>query len=213
LNLDHRTLLTWTCWAPDSWRQPKMLTERRENEQDAQRRMLNAESPGMIRRSVASKGDDMSVDVGSKGPDFTLMNQDRQPVTLSQQRGKPVVLAFFPAAFSSVCQKELCTFRDSMAQLNKAQAEVFGISVDTFFALKAFQDQQHLNFQLLSDFNKQVIRDYGAFNEDMIGLKGIAKRAVFVLDKDGVVRYREVLDDARNEPNYQKVLDTVASFG
>ena len=154
----------------------------------------------------------MSADVGSKAPDFTLTNQDRQPVTLSQQRGKPVVLAFFPAAFSSVCKKELCTFRDSLAQLNKAQAQVFGISVDTFFAFKAFQDQQQLNFPLLSDFNKQVIRDYGVFNEDMIGLKGIAKRAVFVLDKDGIVRHREVLDDARNEPNYQKVYGAVAGL-
>ena len=136
----------------------------------------------------------MAADVGSKAPDFTLMNQDREPVTLSQLRGKPVVLAFFPAAFSGVCQKELCTFRDSMGQLSKANAQVFGISVDTFFALKAFQDQQKLNFPLLSDFNKQVIRDYGAFNEDMIGLKGIAKRAVFVIDKDGIgpqrVRHR-----------------------
>jgi peroxiredoxin len=152
----------------------------------------------------------MPADVGSKAPDFTLMNQDRQPVTLSQQRGKPVVLAFFPAAFSSVCEKELCTFRDSMAQLNRTNAQVFGISVDTFFALKAFQDQQHLTFPLLSDFNKQVIRDYGVFNEDMIGLKGIAKRAVFVLDKDGTVRYSEVLEDARNEPSYQKILDSLA---
>ena len=154
----------------------------------------------------------MSVDVGSKAPDFTLTNQDRQPMTLSQQLGRPVVLAFFPAAFSSVCQKELCTFRDAIAQLNRANAQVLGISVDTFFALKAFQDQQHLTFPLLSDFNKQVIKQYGVFNEDMIGLKGIAKRAVFVIDKDGVVRHREVLDDARNEPNYQKVFDTLASM-
>ena len=154
----------------------------------------------------------MSVDVGSKAPDFTLMNQDRQPVTLSQLRGRPVVLAFFPAAFSGTCQKELCTFRDSMAQLNRANALVLGISVDTFFALKAFQEQQSLTFPLLSDFNKQVIRDYDSFNEDMIGLKGIAKRSVFVLDKEGTVRYREVLDDARNEPNYQKVFDTLASL-
>ena len=155
----------------------------------------------------------MSADVGSKAPDFTLNNQDRQPVTLSQQRGKPVVLAFFPAAFSSVCEKELCTFRDSLSQLNTSNAQVFGISVDTFFALKAFHDQQKLNFPLLSDFNKQVIRDYGVFNEDMIGLKGIAKRAVFVLDKDGVVRHREVLEDARNEPDYKKVMDSLASLG
>ena len=154
----------------------------------------------------------MPVDVGSKAPDFTLTNQDRQPVTLSEQRGKPVVLAFFPAAFSSVCTKELCTFRDSMARLGQANAQVYGISVDTFFTLKAFQDHEKLTFPLLSDFNKQVIRDYGVFNEDMIGLKGIAKRGVFVLDKDGVVRHREVIDDARNEPNYDKVFETLASL-
>jgi peroxiredoxin len=154
----------------------------------------------------------MSVDVGTKAPDFTLMNQDREPVTLSAQQGHPVVLAFFPAAFSSVCTKELCTFRDSLAQLNSAQAQVYGISVDTFFTLKAFQDDQKLTFPLLSDFNKQAIREYGVFNEDMIGLKGIAKRAVFVIDKDGVVRHAEVLEDARNEPDYGKVLSTVSSL-
>ena len=154
----------------------------------------------------------MSVDVGTLAPDFTLMNQDRQPVTLSAQRGHPVVLAFFPAAFSSVCQKELCTFRDSLGRLKNANAQVLGISVDSFFALKAFHDQQRLTFPLLSDFNKQVIRDYGVFNDDMIGLKGIAKRAVFVIDKDGVVWHREVLEDARNEPDYDKVFAKLASL-
>ena len=154
----------------------------------------------------------MSVDVGSKAPDFILMNQDRQPVTLSGQHGHTVVLAFFPAAFSSVCTKELCTFRDDLGRLNDANAQVYGISVDTFFALKAFQTDQQLTFSLLSDFNKQVIRDYGVFNEDMIGLKGIAKRAVFVIDKDGIVRYREILEDARNEPDYQKLLAAVSQL-
>ena len=154
----------------------------------------------------------MSIDVGSKAPDFTLISDDRQPVTLSALRGRPVVLAFFPAAFSSVCTKELCTFRDSLGRLNRADAQVFGISVDTFFTLKAFHDQQQLTFLLLSDFNKQAIRDYGVFNEDMIGLKGIAKRAVFVIDKDGIVRHREVLEDARNEPDYEKVFSTLASL-
>ncbi len=154
----------------------------------------------------------MSVDVGTPAPDFTLINDDRQPVTLSQLRGQPVVLAFFPAAFSSVCQKELCTFRDSMARLNAAHAQVLGISVDTFFALKAFRDQQHLTFPLLSDFNKEVIQSYGVFNENMIGLKGIAKRAVFVVDENGVVRYREVLEDARNEPNYEAVLKSLPTI-
>ena len=152
------------------------------------------------------------IDAGAKAPDFTLTNQDREAVTLSGLKGQPVVLAFFPAAFSSVCTRELCTFRDNLARLNQAKARVFGISVDTFFTLKAFQTDQKLAFPLLSDFNKQVIRDYGVFNEDMIGLKGIAKRAVFVIDKDGVVRHRQVLDDARNEPDYEQVFAALATL-
>ena len=155
----------------------------------------------------------MSLDVGAKAPDFTLVNQDREPVTLSTQRGRPVVLAFFPAAFSSVCTKELCTFRDSLAALNRANAQVYGISVDTFFTLKAFQSAEGLTFPLLSDFNKEVIRAYGVFNEEMIGLKGISKRAVFVLDKDGMIRHREVLEDARNEPDYGRAIAAAGAVG
>ena len=155
----------------------------------------------------------MSVDVGAKAPDFTLPNQDREPVTLSEQlKNGPVVLAFFPAAFSSVCQKEMCTFRDSANALNSVKAKVLGVSVDTFFALKAWGDENKLNFPLLSDFNKDVIGKYGVVNPDMIGLKGIAKRAVFVIDKSGVVRHREVLEDARNEPDYGKINEALAAL-
>jgi peroxiredoxin len=155
----------------------------------------------------------MSVDVGAQAPDFTLPNQDREAVTLSDQLKKgPVVLAFFPAAFSSVCTKEMCTFRDTIGELKQAKANVLGVSVDTFFAQKAWADQQQLNFPLLSDFNKDVIRKYGVVNPDMIGLKDIAKRAVFVIDRDGVVRHREVLDDARNEPDYGKVTQALAAL-
>lgn len=155
----------------------------------------------------------MSVNVGDKAPNFTLMNQDRQPVTLSDalQQG-PVVLAFVPAAFSSTCQAELCTFRDSIGTLNAARAQVFGISTDTFFTLKAWADQQQFNFPLLSDYNKDVIRLYGVVNPDMIGLRDIAKRAVFVIDQQGTVRHRQVLEDARNEPDYQQVFAAVASL-
>jgi glutaredoxin-dependent peroxiredoxin len=154
----------------------------------------------------------MPVDVGAKAPDFTLPNQDREQVTLSEQLKKgPVVLAFFPAAFSGVCTKEMCTFRDTMAELNKVGANVLGVSVDTFFSLKAWADQQKLNFPLLSDFNKDVIRKYDVVNPDMIGLKDISKRAVFVIGRDGAVRHREVLDDARNEPDYGKVRQALAS--
>jgi peroxiredoxin len=155
----------------------------------------------------------MSVDVGAKAPDFTLHNQDRENVTLSEELKKgPVVLAFFPAAFSGTCQKEMCTFRDSATDLNKVDAQVLGVSTDTFFALKAWGDQQKLNFPLLSDYNKDVIRQYGVVNPDMIGLKDIAKRSVFVIDRRGIVRHREVLDDARNEPNYDDVKKTLASL-
>ena len=155
----------------------------------------------------------MSIDVGAKAPDFTLMNQDREPVTLSEQlKQGPVVLAFFPAAFSGTCTKEMCTFRDAASELNNVHAKVLGISVDTFFAQKAWADAQHLNFPLLSDFNKTVIRQYDVVNPDMIGLKDISKRAVFVIDRHGVVRHREVLDDARNELDYGKVTEALAAL-
>jgi peroxiredoxin len=123
-----------------------------------------------------------------------------------------VVLAFFPAAFSGTCTTEMCTFRDSIATLNRASARVLGISVDTFFALKAWADAQHLEFPLLSDFNKVVIRAYDVVNPEMIGLKEIAKRAVFVIDRNGAIRYREVLDDARNEPEYEKVFEALSQL-
>ena len=114
----------------------------------------------------------MSVEVGAKAPDFTLPNQDREPVTLSEQlKAGPVVLAFFPAAYSGTCQKEMCTFRDSASSLNNVKAKVMGVSVDTFFALKAWADAQQFTFPLLSDYNKTAIRQYGVVNPDMIGLK------------------------------------------
>jgi peroxiredoxin len=111
-----------------------------------------------------------------------------------------------------VCQTEMCTLRDSANALNSVKAKVLGVSTDTFFALKAWGDQNKLNFPLLSDYNKDVIGKYGVVNPDMIGLKNIAKRSVFVIDKGGVVRHREVLDDARNEPNYEKITQTLASM-
>jgi glutaredoxin-dependent peroxiredoxin len=155
----------------------------------------------------------VSVEVGAKAPDFTLPNQNRQPVTLSEQLKKgPVVLAFFPGAFSGTCTSELCTFRDSSSELNTVGATVVGVSTDTFFALKAWADAQKFTFPLLSDYNREVLGQYGVVNPDMIGLKNIAKRAVFVIDRNGIVRYREVLDDARNEPDYAKIKQTVATL-
>ncbi|MFN8061014.1 MAG: redoxin domain-containing protein [Vicinamibacterales bacterium] len=141
--------------------------------------------------------------VGKPAPEFTLPNQDRQPVALREEWSKgPVILAFFPAAFSSVCTSELCTLRDRFAALAGSRARVFGVSVDSFFALAAFAKAEHLPYPLLSDFNKDVIRLYDVYNPDMIGLKGVAKRAVFLIDGAGVVRHEQVVDDARLEPDY-----------
>ena len=156
----------------------------------------------------------MAVDVGSKAPDFTLVNQDREPVTLSQQLGQSnVVLAFFPGAFSGTCTREFCNLRDTMSNFRNVNAKVLGISTDTFFALKAWDDQQKLGFPLLSDYNKEVIGKYGVVNPDMIGLKNIARRAVFAIDRHGIVRYREVLEDARNEPDYRKLNEELTAIG
>ncbi len=155
----------------------------------------------------------MAVEVGSKAPDFALANHDRESVTLSGELKKGhVVLAFFPGAFSGTCTKEMCRFRETMSGFKGANASVLGVSTDTFFALKAWRDQQHFEFQLLSDYNKDVIKAYDVVNPDMIGLKNIAKRAVFVIDTGGVVRYREVLDDARNEPDYGKLSEALSKL-
>jgi peroxiredoxin len=157
-------------------------------------------------RIAHAKESGMAVEVGAKAPDFTLPNQDNTPVTLSEVLKKgPVVLAFLPGAFSGTCTSEMCKFRDSAAQLNQVQATVIGVSVDTFFALKAWGQAESFTFPLLSDYNRIAIRLYDVVNPDMIGLKNIAYRAVFVIGRDGIVRYREVLDDARNEPDYAKV--------
>ncbi|MBE3088472.1 MAG: peroxiredoxin [Chloroflexi bacterium] len=155
----------------------------------------------------------MTVAVGTKAPDFTLPNQDLQPVTLSAHLGrKNTVLAFFPAAFTSVCTKEMCTFRYSIARLNTADAVVYGISVDTPFTLKVFAKEQGLTFPLLSDFNKDVIHRYGVVIEDLLGLKGLARRAVFVIDKAGVIRYSEVLENAGSEPDYARLMGALAGL-
>lgn len=154
----------------------------------------------------------MSATVGSHAPDFTLPNQDRQPVTLSAAAGKNVVLAFFPAAFSSVCQKELCYFRDQLGNLNSANATVYGISVDTPFALKEFSKQNALTFDLLSDFNKDAITKFDVVNPDMLGMKGISKRAVFVIDGSGVIRHRQVTASPGDEPDYAKVHEALAGI-
>ena len=152
----------------------------------------------------------MSVQVGQAAPDFTLKNTDMQDVSLNAFRGqKNVVLLFVPLAFTGVCTTELCSVRDNLANYANLNAEVFGISVDSPFSQKAWKEKEQLNFALLSDFNRQAVKAYGAQYDSLLGFQGVAKRAAFVIDKQGTVRYAEVLEDARNLPNFEKINETL----
>lgn len=149
----------------------------------------------------------VGVIVGEKAPDFTLLDIDLRPRNLSEFLGKKLVLVFFPGAFTSVCTKELCTFRDSMARFNELKAQVVGISVNDPFSNKGFAEKNLLTFPLLSDYNRDIIRLYNIELKNFAGMIGysVAKRSVFVLDKNGIVRYRWISEDPGIEPNYEEV--------
>ena len=153
-------------------------------------------------------------DIGSDAPDFTLFDQKRETVTLSELRGKNVVLAFFPAAFTGVCEKELCTFRDSLAAFNDLEASVFGISVDAPFANAAFADKNSINFQVLSDYSRAAVNAYEVAHDDFAGMTGYtaAKRSVFVVDKEGKLRFSWVADNPGQEPDYDAVQAAVKAL-
>ena len=156
----------------------------------------------------------MSVEVGHKPPDFQLPDQDRKQLTLTDFLGKKTVLAFFPGAFTSVCTKEMCTFRDSMQVLNSLKAQVVGISVNDPFTNKAFAEANKLQFPILSDYTRDTIRKFNVFHEDFAGLRGYiaAKRSVFVLDSNGTVRYRWVSEDPGKQPDYEEVKKVLAKI-
>lgn len=148
----------------------------------------------------------MSVLQGQQAPDFTLYNTLKQPVQLSSLRGSKVVLLFFPAAFTGTCTKELCSVRDDLSWYNNVNAKVFGISTDAVFSLIRYKEEQNLNFELLSDFNKTVCGTYGSQYETFIlDMKGVAKRSAFVIDENGVVVYAEVLESAGDIPDFDKI--------
>ena len=147
----------------------------------------------------------MNLTKGDKAPDFTLKNTEGEEVTLSDQLDRNVVLLFFPLAFSSVCTKELCYTRDHHNDFEELNARVFGISVDSFFTLKAFKKARDFNFELLSDFNKNVSKKYDALYEDFLGYKGVAKRSAFVIGVDGTIKYTEILEDAGELPDFDAV--------
>jgi len=152
----------------------------------------------------------MAIQLGQKAPDFALYDDNKNPVKLSDQKGKNVLLLFFPFAFTSTCTKELCSIRDNYNIYEKLNAQVYGISVDSVHTLKKFRQEQNLNFPLLSDFNKDVSKEYDSLYDTFgLGMKGVSKRAAFVIDKEGVIKYAEVLENASDLPNFDAIQQTL----
>jgi len=156
----------------------------------------------------------MPIKLGDNAPDFTLKDTDRNDRSLKEFLGKKIVLAFFPGAFTGVCTKEMCTFRDSLSNLSGLNAQIVAVSVDSPFSNKAFADANGLKFPVLSDYNRDAIKKYGIVHDGFAGLKGYtaAFRSVFVLDKDGIVKYAWVSENPGVEPRYDEVMKALASF-
>jgi peroxiredoxin len=143
---------------------------------------------------------------GDLAPDFTLYDSAKNKVTLSEHRGNNVLLLFFPLAFTSVCTAELCSVRDNFKIYEGFAAKPFGISVDSLYTLAKFKEDQHLNFSLLSDFNKDVSKLYGTLYDDFsFGMHGVSKRSAFIIDKNGIVQYAEVLENAGAQPKFEVI--------
>ena len=155
----------------------------------------------------------MAIKAGDKAPLFTLHASDTSEVNLSDYAGRNVVVLFFPLAFTGVCTAELCSMRDALADYNNMDTDVLAISVDSPFTLAKFRESEGFNFPLLSDFNKEVSRQYGSLYDTFVfGMEGVSKRSAFVVDKEGVVRYAEVLESAGDLPNFAAVKETLASL-
>ena len=154
----------------------------------------------------------MSLKIGYKAPDFKLKNTEGKEINLSDYKGrKNVVLLFFPLAFTSTCTEELCSTRDNMKVYSSFNAEVLAISVDSFFTLKEFKKAQNLNFQLLSDFNREISKAYNSLYDDFYGMKGVSKRSAFVVNKEGILTYAEILEDAGKIPDFNKLREALNS--
>jgi peroxiredoxin len=153
------------------------------------------------------------IKIGDKAPDFTLRGSDKSQVSLKDFSGKNVVLLFYPAAFSGVCTKELCMMRDGLAEYERLDAQILAISVDSLFTLAQWKMDQGFNFPMLSDFNKTLSKKYDVlYKEFVFEMKGVSKRSAFVIDKTGIVRYAEVLENAGEMPNFEAVKNTLESL-
>ena len=147
------------------------------------------------------------VSVGDTAPDFTLMANDRNMVTLSDSIGNKVVLVFYPAAFTGVCTTEMCTIRDFIGDFENVEAEVFGISADSIFSNNEFSKTNSIGFPLLSDVNRSAINSYGIGIDLVMPGYIAAQRSVFVINEDGKIGYCWVAENPGIEPNYQEIID------
>lgn len=156
----------------------------------------------------------MTLQKGDKAPDFTLFNTEKTPVNLADFKGKNLIVHFFPLAFTGVCTKQLCTVRDAISMYKNDNADVVAISIDSIFTLVKFKEEQNLSFDLLSDFNKEVSAAYGSLFETFpaFGMKGVSKRSAFVIDKEGVIQYAEVLESPGDLPNFDAINATLAEL-
>ena len=155
----------------------------------------------------------MSLKIGDTAPDFKLVNTEKKNVTLSEHKGRNAVLLFFPLAFTSTCTTELCATRDDLESYNNLNAVVFGISNDSNFVLKKFKESLNLNFELLADWNKTASEAYGSlYSEFILGMKGVAKRSAFVIDKNGTIKYAEVLEDANKIPDFVAIKECLMNL-
>jgi len=156
----------------------------------------------------------MALKIGSKAPEFTLINTEKKEVSLKDFAGKILVINFFPAAFTGVCTEQMCSNRDDVGFYSSLGASVVGISVDTPFTLGVFKGQNNINFDLLSDFNKAMIKAYDMYLEDFVlGLKGVAKRGVAVVDGNGTVVYAEETANPGTQINFAALKDALAALG
>lgn len=152
----------------------------------------------------------MTLQKGDNAPAFTLKDSDGNDINSQDLLSdKKLLILFFPLAFTGVCTKELCTIRDDYSVYEKLNANVIAISVDSFFTLKEFKAKNNINYSLLSDFNKETAKAYGALYDEFFGMAGVAKRSAFVVNQDGKIEYAEVLEEAGNLPDFEAIKEVL----
>jgi peroxiredoxin len=161
----------------------------------------------------------MSINIGNKAPEFSLKSKnqtgDIKDIALNDYKGKNLVILFYPLSYTGVCTSEMCSVSEGFEFYSNLGAEVIGISVDSIFTQEAWAKQNGIKIALLSDFNKEVCAKYGTLYPDggfVLGMNGVSKRAAFIVDKEGVVKYAEILEDAGQLPNFEKIKEVLKSL-